>query len=260
MSIGVTTVQNYSSQVKEEATRRAAALGLCFCPRKGTLEEMESLFSKEGFLVYGKKMPYYYTKGEEYHFHFGTAVLRREQMMGGHEDRLCRLLPQVGRCSVLDATFGQGGDSLIMSWFLGDRGTVTSLEKSIPLYEIGRSAVSSFEDRKEEELTLALRRIRLHHEDFMGFLKRQAPKSFDVAYFDPMFKAPVKRKENHMEGFRRAASYDEVTEEVLMAALQVVRKRIIVKERPFSHLFRKGIFSKVYSRKGQSTAYGVIDV
>ena len=202
---GVTTIRNYSYSVKMEAMRRAEALQLDYCPREGTLEEMESSFHKEGFLIYGKKIPFYYTKGEEYHFHFGTAVLRKEQIKRGNHDRLCRLLPENGYCSVLDATFGQGGDSLTMSFFLGDRGHVTAVEKSLPLYEVGRAAIESFTDPKETELTEALRRIELHHGDSFEFLNNAEPGRFDVIYFDPMFKSPVKRKENHMEGFRKAA-------------------------------------------------------
>lgn len=40
----------------------------------------------------------------------------------------------------------------------------------------------------------------------------------------------------------------------------VARKRVIVKERPFSKIFKLGIFTEIYSKKGQSTAYGVIDI
>ena len=181
-------------------------------------------------------------------------------MKQGHEDRLCRLLPEKEGLSVLDATFGQGGDSLTMSWFLGNRGHVTALEKSRALYEIGQAAIASFRDPKDKELTEALRRITLIHGDFLSFLREAGPKSFDVIYFDPMFKAPVKRRENNMEGFRRAASYDSLTEEALELARKAAGMRIIVKERPFSSLFSTGLFRFVDRRRGQSTAYGVIDV
>lgn len=260
MTIGVTTIRNVTRTVKEEAWRRAEALGLPFFRREGTLDDMISTFRLEGLLVYGKDLPYYYAGRGEYHYHFGTAVLRKEQMKQGHEDRLCRLLPEKEGLSVLDATFGQGGDSLTMSWFLGNWGHVTALEKSRALYEIGQAAIASFRDPKDKELTEALRRITLIHGDFLSFLREVGPKSFDVIYFDPMFKAPVKRRENNMEGFRRAASYDSLTEEALELARKAADMRIIVKERPFSRLFSTGFFRFVDRRRGQSTAYGVIDV
>lgn len=149
---------------------------------------------------------------------------------------------------------------MTMSWYLGNRGSVTSLEKSTPLYEIGRAAISGFDDSKEKELAKALHRIQLLHEDFRDFLQQAEPKSFDVIYFDTMFRTPVKREENHMEGFRNAACYDRLNEEIIGMALHIARKRIIVKERPFSILFSSRLFSFVHARKGQTTAYGVIDV
>ena len=67
-----------------------------------------------------------------------------------------------------------------------------------------------------------------------------------------------KRKENSMEGFRGAAVYDPLTEDVLQFAMRAARKKVIVKERPFSALFRKGLFTEIHGKRGQTTAYGVI--
>lgn len=258
MNIGTTTIRNYSRMSRELAEERAVSLQIPYIPREGTLEEMAETSHMEGFLIYGKKLPYFWTGGEEYHFHLGTSVLRVEQMKRGNGDRLCRLLPE-GTRSVLDATFGQGGDSTVMSWYLAGRGQVTALEKSIPLYEVGRAGLSSFHD-KDGILTESLRRIRLLHEDFKSFLQKAEPESYDVIYFDTMFRAPVKRSVNRMEGFRKAASYDRLDEEILHLALHIARKRIIVKERPFSPIFAGSLFSSLHYHKGQSTAYGVIDV
>lgn len=259
MNTGITTIRKCRPAIKAEALERAETLHLPYFQRENMLSDMAQKYGMEGFLVYGKKLPYYWSGGEEYRFHLGTSVLRIEQMKRGNQDRLCSLLPE-GHVSVLDATFGQGGDSMTMSWFLGERGNVTSLEKSTPLYEIGRSAISGFTDSREEELVSALHRITLLHEDFKDFLRHVEPKSFDVIYFDTMFRAPVKRKENHMEGFRNAACYDWLDGEIIRMALHIAGKRIIVKERPFSILFSSGIFSSIHARKGQTTAYGVIDV
>ena len=259
MMTAVTTIRNSTASIMEEAKARAAALGFSYFQREDTLEEMASRYNVHGFLIYGKQLPYYWNGGEEYRFHMGTAVLRTSQMEKGNQDRLCRLLPVDGFCSVLDCTFGQAGDSSTMSWYLGDRGHVTALEKSDILYEIGRAGIAGYVD-KEERLTQAVRRISLLHQDFKTFLSQAKPKSFDVIYFDPMFHHPVKREVNDMEGFRRAASYDGLEDEVLRLAMKVAKKRIIVKERPFSPLFRNGLFTEIHGKKGQTTAYGVINL
>ena len=159
--------------------------------------------------------------------------------------------------SVLDCTFGQGRDSVILSWYLRKRGEVISLERSHPLYEVGKEGLAALSGQ-DGEMTEALRRIQLLHADFRGFLETAAPNSFDVIYFDPMFRYPVKRKENSMEGFRSAAVYDPLTEDVLQFAMRAARKKVIVKERPFSALFRTGLFTEIHGKRGQTTAYGVI--
>ena len=257
MRTAVTTIRNSTASIIDEAKARACALGFPYFQREDTLEDMVARYGGDGFLIYGKQLPYYWNGGEEYRFHMGTAVLRTSQMEKGNQDRLCRLLPSDRFCSVLDCTFGQAGDSSTMSWYLGDRGHVTALEKSDILYEIGRAGIAGYVD-KEERLTQAVRRISLLHQDFKTFLSQAEPKSFDVIYFDPMFHHPVKREVNDMEGFRRAASYDGLEEEVLRLAMNVARQKIIVKERPFSPLFRNGLFTEIHGKKGQTTAYGVI--
>ena len=132
-----------------------------------------------------------------------------------------------------------------------------SLERSRPLYEVGKEGLAALSGQ-DGEMTEALRRIQLLHADFRGFLETAAPNSFDVIYFDPMFRYPVKRKENSIEGFRSAAVYDPLTEDVLQFAMRAARKKEIVKERPFSALFRTGLFTEIHGKRGQTTAYGVI--
>lgn len=62
-----------------------------------------------------------------------------------------------------------------------------------------------------------------------------------------------------MEGFRAAAAYDSLTAGILREALRVCRRKVIVKERPFAGIFRDPIFTDVRMKRGQSTAYGVIE-
>lgn len=257
--IGITTIRKASGSMCALARERAEALQLPYEEREGSLPEMAERTGREGFLVYGRKPPYYWAPEGEYRFHLGTASLRIAQLARGNPDRLCRLLPEGNFVSVLDCTFGRGNDAAVFSFFLGERGSVTSLEKSTALYEVGRAGLSAGTGQSGD-IDEALRRIRLLHEDFRTFLFRVPDKSYDVLYFDPMFKAPVKREVNQIEGFRQAACYDSLDEEVLRRAMQVTRKRIIVKERPFSKVFRLDIFSRIYEHHGQSTAYGVIEL
>lgn len=257
MNIGVTTILKASRPVKEKAKRKAVALGYPYIDRQGTLPEMREKTGVEGFLIYGKSQPLFWTAIGVYGFHVGTAVLRISQMKKGNTDRLCALLPSQG-VHVLDCTFGHGGDATVLSWFLGKKGQVTALEKSDVLYEIGREGIHSWV-YKNQDITESVRRIHLIHGDFKNILQGAEEDSFDVVYFDTMFKHPVKRQENKMEGFRQGAIYDTVTEDDLRRAMKVARYEVIVKERPFSKLFASSLFTAVHEKHGQSTAYGVIE-
>lgn len=253
--IRVTTVWKAPGWLEEKARCRAGELGLPFAERTAALSLLGS--GEDSFLVYGKKEPVLWHDGEVHSFHTGTAKLRLLQMERGGSDRLCWLLPE-GTKSVLDCTFGEGKDSMVLSWYLGSSGHVTALEKSSALWEIGQYGISHFTD-PDAALTEAIRRIRLLRRDFREFLAQAESASYDVVYFDTMFRRPVKAEENKRDAFRSGACYDRLDEEVLAAALRIAGKRVIVKERPFSEVFRLGLFQHLYYHKGQTTAYGVID-
>lgn len=254
--IAVTTVGKAAEEIAAHAKARAAALGLPYCERESNLSEMLTE-ETDGFLVYGKKPPFLWTEAGEHAFHLGTAELRLLQLSRGGSDRLCSLLPE-GTRTVLDCTFGEGKDSVVFSQYLGDAGEVTALEKSAALWEVGHEGLLHFKTT-DAELAEALSRIRLLRADFREFLKSAAPESFDVIYFDTMFRAPVAAGVNNRDAFRAGACYDSLDEETLLAACRAAKMRVIVKERPFSKIFRTGLFDTLQHHKGQSTAYGIID-
>lgn len=254
--IAVTTVHKAPPDIVETAKARAAFLGLPYLARQSTFEAMET-GDITGFLVYGKRGPALWADGHEHLFHTGTAKLRFLQMKSGGGDRLCALLPP-GTKTVLDCTFGEGKDALVLSWHLGGAGRVTALEKSPALWEVGQYGLSHFVD-EDPSVTAALRRIALRRADFRDVLRQAPDGAWDVVYFDTMFRRPVKRAENNREAFRSGACYDRLDAGVLREAARAARLRVIVKERPFAEIFRSGLFREVHRRRGQTVAYGVMD-
>lgn len=255
MIIGVTTIEKAGAAAVETAKERAGTLGFPFTERRQNLTDTAELLGAEGLLIYGKKEPFLWTKEGEYRYHLNAAALRITQLSRGGHDRLCALLPEKRPLSVLDATFGMGSDSAVLSYYLGEEGSVTALEAEGVLWEIGRIGLASF-DTGEEKVNTALRRISLHRSNYKTYVRHLAPGAFDVIYFDPMFRRHVKGSDN-MDVFQKAASRDTLTEDFLQEAKEKART-IIVKERPFSPLFESPLFTEVHRRKGQTTAYGVI--
>lgn len=255
--IGVCVSRDASGITVEMAKKEAQRFGLPFYERdeSGMLRKPENV---DGLLVYTRRLPEFHTKDACYSFHLGTAKLRILQLKRGNGDRLVNLLPKKDNLSVLDATFGAGGDSLVISWALRENGIITSLEKSVPLFAIGEAGIQGFK-KAEPDILEALSRIHLVNRDFKTWIREAEDNSVDVIYIDPMFRHPVKRRENHIEAFRLAASHDELTPDILKEAARVARDRVIVKERPFSRLFKSGLFTFIDAKRGQSTAYGVIE-
>ena len=250
-----TTIHRAPSAVSDYAKARAAALGIPYRERTGNVSQMKET-DADTLLVYGKHGVTLLDGDNTYAYHTGTAAVRLLSLQRGERDRLCSLLP-AGTKTVLDATFGEGKDSLVLSYFLGERGRVTALEKSTALYEIGRDAIGRYQD-PNPDTTAALRRISLVHADMREFLETAAESSFDVVYLDTMFRVPVNRETVNVEAFRAAAAKDTVDEPLLSAALRVAAKAVIVKERPFSKIFRAFSFTEIEHKKGQPTAYGII--
>lgn len=250
----ITTTHSAPEPVISYAKSRAAVLGLPFLSRFGNMDDMKSA-GAEAFLIYGKRGVSFRVQDNEYFYHTGTAAVRILELSRGGRDRLCALLPE-GTKSVLDCTYGEGKDSLVFSYFLGNTGRVTALEKSTALYEIGRDAIENYQD-KNSAVTEAIRRIRLLHEDMKDFLEKAETGAFDVVYIDTMFRAPVNREIVNIEAFRAAASPDMVTGEIYKEAFRVASRAVIVKERPFSQVFKQFSFSFIDSKHGQTTAYGV---
>ncbi len=250
-----TTIHRAPTAVSEYARERAAALEIPYRERDGNVSEMKET-DADKLLVYGKRGITLLDGENTYSYHTGTAAIRILSLQRGERDRLCALLPS-GTKTVLDLTFGEGKDSLVLSYFLGEAGRVTALEKSTALYEIGRDAIGRYED-ENPAVTAALRRVSLFHSDMREFLETAKLDSFDVVYMDTMFRVPVNRETVNAEAFRAAAAKDTPDAALLFAALRVASRAVIVKERPFSKIFREFPFAETEHKKGQPTAYGVM--
>lgn len=253
--IGITTIPKPIEQNIAQAREIAEKFSIPFFERKESCKKCMEENNLDGLIVCGKEL-FLKTKDGEYKFHLGMAKLRLLQLKRGNVDRLCKLIPE-SVSTFLDCTFGQGNDSIVVSGFLGEKSKIISLEKSKALYIIGKYGIKKISET--DEYQDILKRIELKNEDFFTYLKKAESKSIDVVYFDTMFKHPVKSEKNHREAFRKCACYDKLTKEILDESIRVAKKRVIIKERPFSIIFRKYNFSYIDTKKGQSVAYGVIE-
>jgi hypothetical protein len=162
----------------------------------------------------------------------GMAQLRIKRLEAGfNEDMLLRLGELRAGDSVLDCTLGLGADALVCARAVGPTGSVTALEKSLPLYAIAAEAL-------EKPYGEAYARIDVRRADSAEVLPALPSQSQDVVLFDPMFGRPNKSS-NAFSTLRRYADPAPLTPEMLAQAQRVARRWVVVKGSRYSKDFKK---------------------
>ncbi len=188
-------------------------------------------------------------------FHPGMSYVRAKRLAKGEADPLLQAADFIAGDSVLDCTAGMAADAIIFSYGGGHPSQVVALESELPLFLIVSEGLKAYSSQSEL-FNQAMRRINMIHSSHLTYLRTLADRSFDIIYFDPMFRSPVAAS----SGIRPLRTYAEggtIQDEAIVEALRVARKRVIMKERFGSEQFARFGF-RVLSRKGASTAYGVI--
>jgi len=218
------------------------------------LEDMLAGEEAEGILIATMEGPQIFTEEGLLKYHPGMAVLRAHKLELGEKDNFvtaCGLQPGM---KFLDCTLGLGGDAAIASLVVGKTGQVEALEASKPLWLLTAAGLATYVCA-DPELTAALRRISTQRAQADIYLRSLSKNSFDVVYFDPMFKRPIKASSG-MQPLRPVAFKEPLTREVLEEALRVA-PTVVVKEH--SHKVLKDLgFTEIQGTKTGSINYGIL--
>jgi len=187
------------------------------------------------------------------------AVKRLEALAAGGADVFLRATGLEAGDSLLDCTLGLGADALVGAWATGEQGLVTGLEAS-PLIAFVtawglKNEAGRFDSRKKPLSQLASR-INVIGANALDFLRAQSDASWDVLYFDPMFKWQVEGSSN-INCMRPFACYEPFGEEALAEAVRVARRRVVLKERWFAKIFERLGANHIVKSKYARLAYGV---
>lgn len=168
-------------------------------------------------------------------FHPNSAAFRLKRLLKGETDPLMEAAQLGKEDSFLDCTLGLASDSIIASYVTGDNGKVLGLEGDADIAFITQCGLHSFESNSEE-LTEAMKRIDVVHEDAVTYLKSQPDNSWDVVYIDPMFSAPIEESSNFTP-LRLVGLKSSLTKEWMEQAKRVCIRRVVVKDRFDSPVF-----------------------
>ena len=214
----------------EQAKAMAASMGVEYLdrPHNQVLEDFMAAQQLAACIVLEKDGPRVHSSFGTFAYHPGMAEIRVQQLLRGAPDHLVRALDLRAGSRVLDCTLGLASDAAVAACVAGPSGRVVGLEASLLLHCAVQHGLAHYEC-KTPLLTSALRRVQAVHAEAADYLAGCAPDSFDVVYFDPMFRHPVQGSKA-MEALRPLSLEEPLAQETVQLALKVA-PRVVIKER-----------------------------
>lgn len=258
MKIIATTSDKVLPETVQAAIDFAQAVSVEYVPRnKLSLDKIRQLHDAEQIIVVTRKNIQLVMPQGSYFFHIGMAKLRIKGIREGNSDHMASAMRLTVGDRVLDCTLGMGTDAIVASYLTGDAGRVVGVESSPVVAEILRRGLQTYQET-DAGLASAMRRIEVVHDDYLSYLRTLPAKSFDIVYFDPMFRRPVKDSSG-IAPLRLLANHAAVSSQAIEEALRVARKRVVLKETVYSKEFARLGFHQFGGGKYSSVMYGYIE-
>ncbi|MEG6586440.1 class I SAM-dependent methyltransferase [Dendrosporobacter sp. 1207_IL3150] len=257
MNCVVTTANNPTIEAESLGRSIAEELALHYVSRKGSLEAIKSEYKTEIIIVVAKNKIIAHTSGGEFFFHPSMAELRIKNLINGKDDHMVTSMGLAPGLSLLDCTLGLATDAIVASYVCGSKGKVFGLEAS-PIVSLITSHGLKNYCLDNDALNLALRRINVINADYHNYLTSLPDNSFDIVYFDPMFRHPVKSSSN-IKPLRFLADNRPLAIKSLQEAKRIARKRVVIKETKHSKVFSELGIKTSIGGKYSSVRYGVIE-
>ncbi len=255
----VTTGDSPADAELRRAGQIAEQAGIRLVPRSRT--SIPNLFSKYGaeavLIVTQGKVRLFRQEQPVLEYHPSMGYVRAKRLLRGEPDPMIDASRAAEGDSVLDCTAGLGTDSLVFAVRVGPQGRVCALEASPELSVLLREGLSSYEVEKSA-VTEAMRRVEVIHADHLDYLRSLPDDSFDVVYFDPMFRKPV-YDSSAISPLRAFADARPLSVEAIEQAVRVARKTVVLKEKKGSGEMERLGFAPD-GRSHAKITYGVIPI
>ena len=254
----ISTSSKTNAYLIEQAKDLSQLLQMPYVPRKHqSVEELLDAHHCAGALVVTKEGPSFVTKeGIPHQFHLSMAHLRLLEIDRGHTDHLLRAIGYETTTSVLDCTAGLGSDSAIISYGCPQLTRHTAIEGHPILGYITNYGFRHFQ-HKNPSVTESLRRIQLVICNYQDFLNQIEPNRYDVIYLDPMFENPVYESPQFQQ-WRGHLLESKIHPDIVELGLEK-SKRLVIKERKGSRLFKDIPPIEMVGGKYSSIAYGIYE-
>lgn len=255
----VTTARRPSVDTENLAAGTAARLGIEFVERGDfSLDALKKIHGVENILIAKNNLLSIEAVGGEIFFHPNTAHLRIKNIRRGEGDRLISAGKIKSGDKILDCTLGLGSDAIVESFVVGAGGGVTALEINPALAEVVRYGMKNFA-ADTAAVVEAMRRVEVVTADYAEFLRAAADDSFDVVYFDPMFRHALE-KSSAINPIRAVANHAPLELEAVREACRVARRCVVMKENSRSTEFERLGFRIADGGRYSPVAFGVIEL
>jgi len=241
-----------------ELMQFAAEAGVSYVLRRDrSIARIMAEEEADGVIVWKQEGPVLDLGGERFFYHPSMGKNRVSQIRKGHSDPMIEAMGLKRGWEVLDCTLGLGADALVVSFVVGDEGRIVGVESSPVTAAIVRWGIKKY-SKGPAWLKAAMDRIEIICADHLEVLKQLPARSFDIVYFDPMFRHPIKSS-CAISPLRQLADHRPLTEEAIAEALRVSRSRVVLKERVGSTEFERLGFKPVFTGEHRDIAYGIIE-
>lgn len=258
MEFIITTITKVNTDLIYQAQALAQKLNKKFVTRNNlSLERLKQDNNVDNILIFTKDGLKAHTSQGDLFFHLNMAQLRILNLNRNQKDHMVEAMDLKPKMSVLDCTLGLGTDATVASYIVGENGKVVGLESATLIYLITKYGLANF-NHDNIAINHSLRRIESFNLHYLDYLKAQGDNSFDIVYFDPMFRKPIQDSAN-FKPMRAIANMEQLQGKALVEALRVAKKRVVIKETKDSMEFKRLNISQIYGGKYSSVSYGVID-
>lgn len=254
MKVAVTTTKD-TPELTQLAHNIANMLQIQFIPRQNrSLKKLCERYDIDNFITVEKER--IILKGSDTLFwHPNMAVPRLKSLRQGKNDPMLTAMDIKSGYRVLDCTLGLASDALVAAYAVGDKGRVVGLEVNKYIAFLTEWGLNNFKGQNKHICNI-LNRIDVINTSYQQFLAEQPDNSFDVVYFDPMFRMGLYQS-SAINSLRPYADHEPLTKAAIGSALRVAAQRVVIKEKVNSEEFKRLNAEHIFGGKYSPIAYGV---
>lgn len=255
----IATTSQSAGDIDQDFAKFLEDSGFPFVPRnKKSLNYLMKENNAQGIVVWLPEGPVLYCGQEKFFFHPSMAKNRLASFRKfSIPDPMAKACALEENNSFLDCTLGLGADAIVASYFCPS-GKVTGLESSTAIANITKWGIKLY-NSQISWLNVAIKRIAVINCDHEKYLAQLQDNSYDIVYFDPMFRRPV-LKSQAIAPLRLLANPAPLEKKVIDEACRVARKRVVVKEMHSGSEFSRLGIEKIIGSRHNKIGFGIIEV